>query len=515
MDSMRTQISKFLYYLSESLDISDSQYEQAKNRYMSISRWLNRTDSIVATVEPDIFPQGSFSLGTIVKPFTGEDKYDIDLVCTLQVPKTNITQRRLKEAVGYEIKGYATANNMKNPPEEGRRCWTLNYSDGAQFSMDTLPAVPDADSFRLFLESRGLSADFMEYAISITDMEHPYYDVISSDWLKSNPRGYAEWFKDQMRVRFDERRRFLAESMMKANIDEVPEYKVKTPLQRAVQILKRHRDIQFADDLENKPISIIITTLAGHAYNNEADLLDALINIVNDMPKYIVVEEGVAKVKNPVNPAENFADKWADYPEREQNFRDWLVQVRFDLRKALQSGSINEAGEFLRHRLGERSVNEVLRRFPQQSPLTLLTSDSLAKSSSHLPSPFQVPHRKPMRWKWNQKGWVSITGKFCRNGFRKHQFESEEILPKNCSLNFYAKTDISWPYKVYWQVVNTGYEARNANSLRGGFYDGIMEKGGRKRKESTLYSGMHWVECFIVKNGECVARSGEFVVNIQ
>jgi hypothetical protein len=36
---------------------------------------------------------------------------------------------------------------------------------------------------------------------------------------------------------------------------------VKTPLQQAVQILKRHRDMMFADDPEHKPISVIITTL--------------------------------------------------------------------------------------------------------------------------------------------------------------------------------------------------------------------------------------------------------------
>jgi len=36
-----------------------------------------------------------------------------------------------------------------------------------------------------------------------------------------------------------------------------------------------------------------------------------------------------------------------------------------------------------------------------------------------------------------------------------------------------------------------------------------------ERRESTLYKGMHWIECFIIKNGKCVARSSEFVVNIE
>ena len=54
-----------------------------------------------------------------------------------------------------------------------------------------------------------------------------------------------------------------------------------------------------------------------------------------------------------------------------------------------------------------------------------------------------------------------------------------------------------------------------ASGLRGGFYDGVIEKSGRERRESTLYAGVHWVECFVVKDGTVVARSGEYVVNIE
>jgi hypothetical protein len=63
----------------------------------------------------------------------------------------------------------------------------------------------------------------------------------------------------------------LAEAL-KANIEDVPEWRVKTPLQRAVQLLKRHRDVYFAGDYENRPISIIITTLAAHAYKNQENV---------------------------------------------------------------------------------------------------------------------------------------------------------------------------------------------------------------------------------------------------
>jgi hypothetical protein len=132
-----------------------------------------------------------------------------------------------------------------------------------------------------------------------------------------------------------------------------------------------------------------------------------------------------------------------------------------------------------------------------------------------------VPHRQPPKWSEFQKGWVNITAQAYRNGFRPWPIQNNSTpLSKYCSLRFEAETDILRPYRVYWQVVNTGYEAQIANSLRGEFYDGevsegILVKGGLIRKESTLYTGLHWVECFIVKDSICVARSGEFIVNIK
>ena len=39
---------------------------------------------------------------------------------------------------------------------------------------------------------------------------------------------------------------------------------------------------------------------------------------------------------NPVNPLENFAEKWQENPEYETIFRDWLQRAKADINKALQ-----------------------------------------------------------------------------------------------------------------------------------------------------------------------------------
>ena len=334
------RLSQLLESIAKALDISDSHYEQAVRRYESIGKWLERDESKVAGYSPEIYPQGSFALGTVTRPIFETDEYDLDLVNELNLKKNEITQEVLKNLVGYEVKSYAWANNMNSPAKEGRRCWTLSYADGAQFHMDILPAIPDIESFKELLESQGYAlSTWADSAIAITDKTLPNYSYIDPEWPRSNPKGYAAWFKSRMEIEFSARRELLAESMQ-ARVDDVPEYKVKTPLQRAIQILKRHRDIMFAEDLDNKPISIIITTLAGHTYNNESDLLDALQNLVKGMPRYIQSINGVTWIPNPVNPLENFADKWQEHPQREENFYKWLGQMQQDLDKALELADI-------------------------------------------------------------------------------------------------------------------------------------------------------------------------------
>ena len=360
------RVSQLLESIAKSLDISDSHYQQAKQRYEAIGKWLERDESKIACYNPETFPQGSFALGTVTRPILNVEQYDLDLVSELNLKKDEITPEGLKNLVGYEIRSYACANNMKSPVKEGRRCWTLNYADGAQFHMDILPAIPDIESFKQLLESQGYPlSTWADFAIAITDNTLPNYGYINADWPRSNPKGYAAWFRSRMEIEFNARREFLAESMQEARVEDVPEYQVKTPLQQGIQILKRHRDIMFVEDPDDKPISIIITTLAAHAYNNESDLLDALQNLVKGMPRYIRSNNGVTWIPNPVNPLENFADKWQEQPQREENFYRWLRQVQQDLDKTLELADIPSVAESLKTCLGERVVNEALRNLPE------------------------------------------------------------------------------------------------------------------------------------------------------
>ena len=181
----------------------------------------------------------------------------------------------------------------------------------------------------LAIQSRGVPAELASRAIAITDRRHPSYDQITSALLSSNPRGFAKWFEGRTRAAAEVRLRQLVEKRFYASVEDVPPYEWKTPLQRSIQLLKRHRDVMFRNAPGTGPISMIITNLAAHSYHGEADVLSALTNIVERMPQY--VRPTAPRVPNPADPVEDYADKWAKNPLLEANFWSWHAQVTADI----------------------------------------------------------------------------------------------------------------------------------------------------------------------------------------
>ena len=495
-----TNFDDILHNLAGYLDIPETYFERAKSRYESIGTWLGRPESEVSKFNPVVFPQGSFSLGTVIKPTSDKDDYDIDLVCRLQLNKSNLSQKQLKEVIGRELVGYVEARNMTSPAEERRRCWRLDYADqDVHFHLDVLPSIPDDG----FLEGE---------AIAITDNQLSNYSSISSDWPRCNPIDYLKWFRERMEVQLQIMLKEFADTL-KANVEDVPEYKIKTPLQRSIQILKRHRDITYKGNPDNKPISILITTLAGQAYENESSVTEALQNIVMKMREFIEDRNGVSWVANPVNSAENFADKWEQYPKRKDDFFDWLDSVEADIAFLFKSEDIFALKEIFNSRFGESVSNFVTKDMSEDHQI----SKTIDRKSVAIidPRKFVVSHKEIPTWNMKLDKKVHVITEVIQDGWRPKRISNGDTISKHRSLRFTALTDAKKPYDVYWQVVNTGQEAKEAVSLRGEFYDSHIRKGRKIRNESTLYQGMHWVECFIVKEDVCVAQSGEFVINIS
>jgi len=301
----KNEITNILETLGQQLDISESQYNAAVKSYEAVGDWLSKEGSKLYPYNPRIIPQGSFMLGTIVRPINDEDDIDIDLVCKLEGKPSHWAQIHLKNAVGDRLKEHSKYREMLEDEKGGRRCWTLEYSEDANYHLDVLPSISDKNFTKLFNESfnrfQDINAD--KLAIRITDNEESNYATETDVywWMKSNPFGYAKWF-----------------------------------YQRAIHSSSKMITLSASVD-PVKPISIIITTLAARAYDKSENLMDAYTNIVSTMRNFIETrlnkETGQYErwVSNPINDEENFADKWADTPQKEEYFYLWLDKLEADL----------------------------------------------------------------------------------------------------------------------------------------------------------------------------------------
>jgi hypothetical protein len=261
-----------------------------------------------------------------IRPLTKTWSFDIDLGCRLEsgITKASHSQRDLKTLVGLDLEAYRKARQIESKLPEKHRCWRLPYKDELSFHMDAVPSIPEDATVRLSLKSamveagsaEALAGHIAKRAGAITDNRLPDYAMISHRWRISNSEGYALWFESRMKLaqRLMEER---ALSAMVAKVDDLPTRKWKSPLQQAVQIIKRHRDVMFIDDPDGMPISIILTTLTASAYGGETDVASALDRILKHMAS--CVRTTIPRVPNPVNPAEDFADKWRDPRYRHLN----------------------------------------------------------------------------------------------------------------------------------------------------------------------------------------------------
>lgn len=300
------QLGIWLSLIADELNITPTMLDKAIKSYTAVGTWLS--DGIPYDVK--ISPQGSMNLGTVVRPISEKDEYDVDLVCLLKNGST-LPLSRIKSLVGERLKAHATYRHMLE--KEGKRCWTMQYDE---FHMDILPCVPKEN---YYIEPN-LTSIKLTHKTDSGDYEHRY----------SDPFAYHKWFENRMAdILHIEKRSYAANNKM--DISQVPTYKVHTPLQKTVQLLKRHRDIFFQNNSDDAPISIIITTLAALAYNGEVNVYDALCNIVEKMPQFIELRGDQYWIENPVMREENFADKWNEIPNKRTAFFYWVKKVKKDL----------------------------------------------------------------------------------------------------------------------------------------------------------------------------------------
>ncbi|MBK0403052.1 nucleotidyltransferase [Adhaeribacter sp. BT258] len=330
--TINQQIDDLLNRIAESLQLDDTRRESAERSYRSVSDWISTDTGFFKDVPFDIYPQGSFRIGTTVKPFSGSE-FDLDIVLHFEGPYERFNPISTLNEIVRRLKENGTYAPMV---ERKNRCIRLNYAN--EFHMDILPGFYEAnhDNNRIMVPDR-----------------------ILKDWTPSNPRGYAQWFETKY-VKEDLLLLEKARSVEKLP-DNIP-YQFKQPLQQAVQLIKRYRDVYFQDKPELATSSIILTTLAATFYSGQTSEYQAIRSIIDGINRAVPLLQGqVLEIVNPANPAEKFSDKWEKEPELYKAFVSFSRDFKKLWDQLHSPAGIHKAVEIIKPAFGDTVSLSALR----------------------------------------------------------------------------------------------------------------------------------------------------------
>lgn len=341
------------------LDISPTMYQNAVAKYKSITEYLENNG-----IKADMYPQGSFALGTVVRPNAKDPNaaYDLDFICQLRNTRDDLTAAELHK----KVEDILTDSDLYG----GKltiydKCFTIEYADvgGIGFSIDVVSAADENEKNKTRLRSKSKNPSLIDTAIAIPKLIEKDYN-----WITNNPKGYCKWFEN-INVPFQAASRMQYRQMLfennrsvYASVEEIPEELNRSAMQRVIQILKYHRDMYYSK-FENgdniKPISAIINTIVTHISSSvpaSMSAFDLLNYVLSEFATYAgrqtLTEERFAElyqgknaigrkngkwiIENPANPEDNLADQWNQNASIPKYFFMWAKAVQEDLIDSLQ-----------------------------------------------------------------------------------------------------------------------------------------------------------------------------------
>lgn len=340
----------WLEKIVKAIDLTPNDIQEAESTKNGLQNYLDYKPYKVNT-----YIQGSFSYGTAIKPIAKDvdGDFDLDLVC--EVNNNFSTPKDLKIYIGTILE---QSHYKAFLEPEGKRCWTLDYE---KFHIDLLPSVHDNHKGGTFIN------------LTHKDKLNERYTFKSS-----NPKGLAKWFLDINKTYYnnsinnlkskvyEENKHFFTESLKYSKWQDVSESFISTPLQNAIKLMKRHRDIVFLNHelADYKPISVIITVLTGLTTKDmnvqNISIAEILNGLIINYSKFISKSGNKWLITNPVDSLENLADRWHEDNEyRRKAFLYWINQLD-EFTKKLYNIDDSNAMNFIKEFFGKDTHNKVV-----------------------------------------------------------------------------------------------------------------------------------------------------------
>lgn len=439
--------------LTDTVNLNASRLGDLDTRVVRITEALKAADSLDGRVL-DTVPQGSWAHETIIRPAAGLE-FDADFLVQLSEDEArNENPRSYANAVYTALSDHAIYGGMSSKKD---RCVRVTYANDCHIDIITYVVMANG---RQVIVNRN-----------------------TNEFEDTNPVGFSEWIQEKDRL-------------------------TNRNLPKAVRLLKYLRDHQKAFKLK----SVLLTTMVGNIVDSWRDLdgdyykdvPTTLLHLVEDLDRWLQAQWTKPHLADPSCPATSFNHRWTD--SEFAAFRNSIHKLAPKIREAFDASTLGDSIAAWRRVFGPA--------FPESVATAALVSASVAvKSSTYRRAPKErfIEEMFPVQLTDTVSVRCDVSPPRELNRVQRRALRAGAgLVPKQRDLHFAVEgTTVKSPYDVYWKVRNSGLEAERKQSLRGEI---TRDTGQRRKKESTLYAGNHYVECYVIVDGICVARSRQPVV---
>ena len=275
---------EFRDFLRDEVNLNQTRLDRLQTAVGAVGTYLK--DHLRGYQKMD--PQGSYALGTLIKPVDDNDEYDADIQVVMN-PNPSWRPKDYLDAVYGTLRSnetYAGKLRLKT------RCVTVDYA--GDFHLDVVPRVTSGG-------------------------KHYVCNRITNRPEVTDGTGYRDWFNEKNRI-------------------------TGGNLKRVVRLLKYLRDHKKNYTVK----SILLTTLAGNAiYPSDegtegvSTVADTMVTVLSRMDDYLRQHPNMPGIKNPVLPTETFNRHWDQ--AKYANFRSKVHSHTETARRAAREPSSGEA----------------------------------------------------------------------------------------------------------------------------------------------------------------------------
>lgn len=443
-------IEYFKEFLTNTVNLKPSKLEDLDERVPTLTEVVK--GGVRDTTVLDAIPQGSWAHETIIQPAEGLE-FDADFLVQLDEVE-DWAPTKYNDVVWDVLSNhgvYGSKTTRKN------RCVRVTYANDCH--IDIVPYVVQADG--------------TEAIVNRT----------TDEFEKTNPIGFTEWLQKKDSITGGD-------------------------LRKVIRLLKYLRDHRGAFAIK----SILLTTVVGERVeqwrkDNDAayyvDIPTTLLHVIKDLDDWLQARptKALASISDPSCENTTFDHRWTD--KQYETFRDDIHDLAAEIEAAYATEGVAESLAAWQDIFGtDFKAPATTASAAAPAVKSLSTSGYIARDPRASGEDF-IDDLVPVDLRY----WVQVDAEvsepelYNRRQRRAALRARANRVPPGRKVTFkVVSTNVPQPYEVRWKVRNRGFEAKRRNCERGSIF-----VGGDQHIEPTAFKGPHYVECYIVKEGVCVA----------